>query len=85
MYDLQVPFDNNLAERDIRMMKLHQKISGCFRAKQGAKYSAESEAFSQQLENKVIIAWRSYTKCFNITLQSWSLNSYVLKSSSNCH
>jgi len=45
LHDNQVPFPNNLTERDIRMIKLRLKISGCFRKRQGAQQFARIRSY----------------------------------------
>jgi len=44
-FNKEVPFTNNLAERDIRPVKVKQKISNCFRTYSGAEIYARIEGF----------------------------------------
>jgi hypothetical protein len=52
MFDFDVPFTNNLGERDIRMPKAKQKISGCFRSDAGAKVFARTRGFISCVKKK---------------------------------
>ena len=52
LHDPDVPFTNNQAERDIRMMKLRQKIFGGFRAFEGAEDFAKIRSFISTAKNR---------------------------------
>jgi len=62
--DLRVPFTNNTAEQALRMAKLQQKISGCFRTEPGAKAFCAVRSYLQTAAKQQVNRFDALVRLF---------------------
>jgi transposase len=73
MTDEEVSFTNNQGENDIRMTKLHQKISGCFRSMEGAKIFCRVRSYLSTCRKNDVSATDALTMLFEGRLPDFIL------------
>jgi len=70
MYNAGVPFTNNLAERDLRMTKVKQKISGTFRSLEGALFFCRIKGYISTVK-------KNHQKVLDALLSAFSGNPFL--------
>ena len=73
MTDACVPFTNNAAENSIRMTKVHQKISGCFRSMEGAEMFCRIRGYLSTCRKQGVSATQAMTLVFERKLPEFAL------------
>ena len=73
MTDAYVPFTNNAAENSIRMTKVHQKISGCFRSMEGAEIFCRIRGYLSTCRKQGMSATQAMTIVFEEKLPEFAL------------
>jgi transposase len=73
MTDGGVPFTNNAAENAIRMTKVHQKISGCFRSMDGAEMFCRIRGYLSTCRKQGMSATQAMTLVFERKLPEFAL------------
>ena len=72
MTNKDVPFTNNMAENDLRMIKVHQKIAGCFRSTEGGKIFCRIRSYLLSAQKQGVNPTDALTSLFEGNLHPFS-------------